>query len=178
MRIARMTSVAAATTALITATAVPAAADTTVSTTTTFVVTAADLTITAPATATLPDAAPGASTSGSLGRVSVSDGRAVLGASWTATATLDAPFATGMGTGPETIPAANVTYDPGLPIDPDPVGAFVPGIPGTMATPVIAMVHAAGLGANSVSWEPTLTVEVPTTAVAGIYTGTVVHSVA
>jgi len=40
------------------------------------------------------------------------------------------------------------------------------------------MSHTTGSGANSVSWNPTLTIAVPSGAVAGTYTGTVVHSVA
>lgn len=178
MRISRMAGIAAATTALVAAAAVPAAADTTASTTTTFAVTAAELAITAPTTATLPDAAPGGSTSGALGTVSVTDGRAALDASWVATATLDAPFTTGTGTTPETIPAANVTYDPGAAIDPTPPEEFTPGSPGTLDSPVTAMSHTTGSGVNSVSWNPTLTIAVPSGAVAGTYTGTVVHSVA
>jgi len=113
MRISRMAGIAAATTALVAAAAVPAAADTTASTTTTFAVTAAELAITAPTTATLPDATPGGSTSGALGTVSVTDGRAALDASWVATATLDAPFTTGTGTTPETIPRRTSPTIPG-----------------------------------------------------------------
>ena len=35
-----------------------------------------------------------------------------------------------------------------------------------------------GVGNNSATWDPTLIVAVPAAAVAGIYTGTVTHSVA
>jgi hypothetical protein len=41
-----------------------------------------------------------------------------------------------------------------------------------------AMSLTAGAGSNAASWNPTLIVAIPAGAVAGLYTGTVTHSVA
>ncbi|MDQ1021703.1 hypothetical protein [Streptomyces afghaniensis] len=157
------------------ASAVPTSA---VDTVTTFTVTATTgLTITAPANATLSSAAPGGQATGSLGNVAVNDQRSQLNTTWTATVSLSAPFTTGGGSAAETITGSNVTYDPGAAIDPvNP--PFTPGTAGTLAAPRTAFSRASGNGANSVRWNPTLTVNVPASSVSGDYQGTVTHSVA
>ena len=66
------------------------------------------LSITAPASASLGSAAPGATASASLGIVQVTDARAGV-AGWTAT-TSATDFTTGGGTTAETIPASDVQY--------------------------------------------------------------------
>ena len=81
-------------------------------TTVTFAVTVGALSLTAPATVDLGSGAPGATITGDLGPVTVTDDRALLGAAWTATAS-STDFISGGGTTDETIPAGDVSYDPG-----------------------------------------------------------------
>ena len=68
--------------------------------------------MTAPATVDLGSGAPGTTITGALGAVTVTDDRALLTASWTADASAT-DWTTGGGTPAETIPAADVGYDPG-----------------------------------------------------------------
>jgi hypothetical protein len=146
------------------------------STIVTFTVTTGALTMTAPASVNLGSGAPGTTISGSLGTVTVTDDRALLNASWTATASSTA-FTTGGGTGNETIPASDVTYAPG---DITTTGTITTTgstitLSGASQTTVSAT---AGVGNNTASWDPTLTVAVPAAAVAGLYTGTLTQSAA
>ena len=79
----------------------------------TFTVTTGGLSMTAPASADLGSGAPGTTITGNLGgNVLVTDLRATLGGTWTATASSTA-WTTGTGTADETIPAADATYTPG-----------------------------------------------------------------
>lgn len=148
----------------------------------TFTVAATDgLNITAPATATLATGAgtPGTTISGQLVTVAVSDERSALDAPWTATVELLVPFETGGGSPSERITGVDVDYAPGSPtVAPVGNGTFTPGADGDLATTRTAFTHTGGPGDNSVGWAPTLTVNIPATAVAGTYTGTVRHSVA
>lgn len=160
------------------AVAEPVAAETTGDTTTTFAVTATDgINITAPATATLSAAKPGGTASGQLGDVRVSDQRSALNSNWTATVSLTAPFTTGGGTSGETIGGANVDYDPGAAVNPV-NGPFTAGTAGTLSAARTAFSRTSGSGDNAVSWNPTVSVRVPASAVVGTYTGTIRHSVA
>ncbi len=159
-----------------------AGAATSGTTTTTFTVAGGALSITAPATASLGSSAPGANLSGQLGNVTVTDARANLVASWTATvSTTD--FTTGGGTASETIGKANVSYWSGGTTAHTGTAVFTPG-QATAATavalssPQTAFTATAGVGNNSATWDPTLIIAVPAAAVAGTYTGTVTHSVA
>jgi hypothetical protein len=87
-------------------------------------------------------------------------------------------FATGDGAAAETIPAASVTYIPG------PAAASGPGMfaagdhvtldPGGTA---YALTASTGSGQTSASWHPTLTIRLRPGLVAGVYAGTVTHSV-
>jgi hypothetical protein len=147
----------------------------------TFVVGSGELTITAPGTATLTTGSglPGTSISGGLGTTMVTDDRALLAASWTVSVS-STDFTTGGedATSAQTIPADDVTYTG---------GAFTPG--GTIsvsATPLTLTLSndatsdvygTAGVGDNSATWNPTLDVAIPGTAVGGTYTGTVTQSV-
>src|SRR6185437_11550534 len=81
-------------------------------TTVTFAVTTGALSMSAPVAVNLGTGAPGTTISGALGPVTVTDDRALLSASWTVTAS-STGWTTGGGTGPETIPASDVGYDPG-----------------------------------------------------------------
>lgn len=154
----------------------------TADTTTTFTITTGGLAVSQPATASIGSGAPGGTISGSLGSVTVTDTRAALLGSWTATAVATA-FTTGTGTAAETIPAADVSYWSGLPTAVTGLGLFTPG-QATVANKVVidtaktAFSRDASAGNNSAAWNPTIVVAVPTDAVAGDYTGTVTHSVA
>jgi hypothetical protein len=142
----------------------------------TFTVTVGDLSMTAPATATLGAGAPGTTISGALGTTTVTDDRALLSASWTATA-FSSAWTTGGGTPSETIPVGAAGYDPGAITTTGTIS--VTGTPITLSTttaqPVVTA--AAGVGDNTATWDPTISVAVPASAVGGAYTGTIVQSV-
>jgi hypothetical protein len=153
----------------------PAAGGPSADTTVTFAVTSGALTITAPATANLGSGAPGTDISGEVGTTTVTDDRALLSASWNATASAT-DVTTGGGTGNETIPATDVDYAPGT----------ITATGGITATPhditldhepQLVVAGTAGVGNNTASWHPTLTVHVPVQAVVGTYTGTLTQSV-
>lgn len=147
----------------------------------TFVVGSGELTITAPGTANLTTGSglPGTSISGGLGTTMVTDDRALLAASWTVSVS-STDFTTGGddATSAQTIPAADVTYTG---------GSFTPsGTISVSATPLTLTLSndatsdvygTAGVGDNSATWNPTLDVAIPGTAVGGTYTGTVTQSV-
>ncbi len=164
--------------ALSAAFAAPAAAD---STTTTVTVAAEGLTVSVPGTADLGSVAPGATASGQLGPVTVTDERAELNADWTVSV-IATDFTTGGGTGHETIPDINVTYWSGDATATTGLGTFTPGQPTAgdaqiINVPRTAFSHTGGDGNNSATWNPTVVIAVPATVVAGLYTGTVTHSV-
>ncbi len=144
-------------------------------TTVTFAVTSGALTITAPTAADLGSGAPGTTISGALGSVTVTDNRALLSASWTATAS-PTSFTTGSGTTPETIPATDAGYAPG----PLTTTGTITATPHTITlsgSPQAVVSRTAGTGNNTASWDPTVSVAVPASAVFGTYTGTIAHSV-
>ena len=134
------------------------------------------LTITAPISADLGATTPGGSASASLGTVQVLDNRG-FGADWTATVSAT-EFTTGNGTGPETIPASDAFYD-------------ITGFGSTTGSatfstephtnlsgdpqPVVTATNVGGV--TSATWDPLIDVNVPTTAIVGQYTATIVHSV-
>ena len=134
------------------------------------------LSMTAPTSADLGSAVPGASASASLGTVQVIDNRG-FGADWTATVSATG-FTTGNGTAPETIPASDAYYD-------------ITGLGSTTGSATFSTVPATNLsgdpqpvvratnvgGASSATWDPLIGVHVPAAAVAGQYTATIVHSV-
>ena len=160
----------------------PAQAATTGDTTTTFTVQAGALSIAVPASAAVGSGTPGSSFSGQLGAVTVTDTRALLTASWTATVS-STDFTTGGGTAAETIAKANVSYWSGLATSTSGVGVFTPGQATavqaqSLSVPRTAFTLTAGTGNNTAAWNPTLVVSVPAAAVGGTYTGTVTHSVA
>lgn len=129
----------------------------------------------APVSVNLGSGAPGTTISGALGPVTVTDDRALLSASWTVTAS-STGWITGSGTGPETIPASDVGYDPGSITTTGTITAT--GTPITLsgtATPVVT--GTAGVGDNTATWNPTISVAVPPAALGGVYTGTLTQSV-
>lgn len=144
-------------------------------TTVTFTVTSGALSMSAPVSAELGSGAPGTDISGNLGAVTVTDDRALLSASWTTTAA-SSDWTTGGGTGPETIAATDVGYDPGSITTTGTITAT--GTPITLsgtATPVVT--GTSGVGDNTASWNPAISVAVPASAVGGAYTGTLTQSV-
>jgi hypothetical protein len=156
--------------------AAAAQAATSASTTVTFTVSVGTLDITAPATVDLGTAVPGATVSGSIGPVTVTDTRGDVAAVWTATVS-STPFVNGAST----IPNTAVTYWSGPTTASTPATGFTPGQPTAGdAVALGATVTAfsfSGSGGNTATWNPTLAVAVPSTAIVGVYTGTVTHSV-
>ncbi|HEY2578582.1 MAG TPA: hypothetical protein VGI74_19950 [Streptosporangiaceae bacterium] len=144
-------------------------------TTMTFTVTVGALTMTAPTTVDLGAGGPGTTISGALGPVAVTDARALLTATWTATVS-SSDFTTGGGTPAETIPATDVAYDPGTITTTGTITAT--GTPVTLSNAAQPTVTgSAGVGDNSASWNPALAVAVPSSAVGGAYTATLTQSV-
>jgi alpha-tubulin suppressor-like RCC1 family protein len=139
------------------------------------------LTITVPSAAALPSVAPGNAATAQLGPVTVTDSRGLGTASWTATVTAT-PFTTGTGITLVTIPLSQVTYWSGRATATSGSGTFTPGQPAaasavSLSTPAVAFTLTGGSGVNSASWDPTLSIAVPVSAVAGTYTATITHSV-
>ncbi|MCW2718625.1 hypothetical protein [Pseudonocardia sp.] len=158
--------------------AAPAFADTTGGTGASFALTGGPLSITVPTTvAPLGTQATGATPtiSGPLGPVTVTDARGLLAAVWTASATSTA-FTTGAEGPAETIANTAVTYTPGATTAPT-GGTFTAG-PGVAMGASQTAYSEAGDGNNSASWNPTISVAVPTQAVVGTYNATITHSVA
>lgn len=159
---------------LVAATALPALA---VDTVVTFSITTAGITISAPGTANLGSVATGAtSISGQIGPVTVTDDRATLNGSWTATA-ISTDFTTGAGSPAETIGNINVTYSAGAATTTTGEGTFTPGPGGIINVPRVAFTGTTLVGDNTATWNPTLTVTIPAAAVGGTYSGTVTQSV-
>jgi hypothetical protein len=117
--------------------------------------------------------------SGQLGTVTVDDERDLVSGSWTVTV-ISTGFTTGGGSAAETIPAGDITYDPGTPFDPVGDATYTPGDPGSLnpRTPLTAMSASDETGVGGVSWDPTITVHLPAQVVAGTYTGTITYSFA
>lgn len=160
----------------------PADAATTGDTTVTFTVTAGALNITVPASVNLGSGAAATSLTGQMGPVTVDDLRGALTATWTTTVS-STDFATGGGTPAETIPKAAVSYwsDPATATSG--IGVFTPGqltalLAQSLSVPRTAFTLTLGVGNNSCTWNPSLIVAIPAATVAGLYTGTVTHSVA
>ncbi|MFJ6197291.1 hypothetical protein [Micromonospora sp. NPDC092111] len=174
----------AAATAMVGLVAAPAVAAPTDTTTVTFQVLVGTLDITTPVSANLGTGAPGGTITGPLGVVTVTDSRASADASWVASVT-STVFQTGGGTPPETILPSEVDYWSGPATATTGNGTFTPGqstaaaaAPLDSVTPLTAFTHSGGTGDNTASWNPTLIVNVPLDSIAGIYSGTVTHSVA
>jgi hypothetical protein len=141
----------------------------------TFTVTAGGLSMTAPSTVDLGIGAPGTTISGPLGLVTVTDARALLSATWTASVD-STSWTTGGGAPSETIPAGDVSYDPG-PIATTGIitTTETPTTLSGIATPVVT--GTAGVGDNTATWDPTLSVAVPASAPGGLYSGTLFEDV-
>jgi hypothetical protein len=181
---ARLILIGTATTLAVGLGATPAVAAPTDTVTTTFETLAGTLDVDAAATADMGTVAPGSSATGQLGPATVSDGRAAADASWVATVT-STSFQTGGGTPAETVLPSEIDYWSGPATATTGTGTFTPGqvIAGEAepldgVTPLTAFTHTGGTGNNSATWNPTLIINAPLDSIAGVYTGTVTHSVA
>lgn len=129
---------------------------------------------------------------GRLGDVTVTDSRGALTAAWTATVASTEFVRAGAAATPdasEKVAKGNIAYvatdlegtllGPTAPVQTG-VGAFVPGVVASMdglpATRIAGTF--AGTGANSVTWNPTVTMTLLSSQVAGRYDGVITHSVA
>jgi hypothetical protein len=105
----------------------------------------------------------------------VTDDRALLSASWTVTAA-STDWTTGGGTPAETIPATDAGYDPGSITTTGTITATGTSITlSNTAAPVVTGTD--GVGDNTASWNPTISIAVPAAAVGGTYAGTLTQSV-
>ena len=142
------------------------------------------LSITAPESSSLSSGTPtdAGALSAALGSITVHDARGQIGATWTATVSTTS-FTTGAATAYETLGRENVAYWSGPAVSSTGTGVFTPGqvtedVRVSLDVPRTAFTMASGIGNNSVSWEPTVVVTIPSSAVTGTYTGTITHSVA
>lgn len=157
-------------------------------TTTTFELTAGALAVSVPASATITGVSTGTgSTASALGDVTVDDARgALLTAGWTATVS-GSDFVTGnddpasTGYADRVIAKANVSYNPGLLgglLTSSGTAVRVPGTAGSLGSSRTAYSATGVVGNNVTTWNPTITVTIPSDAVAGAYSGVITHSVA
>lgn len=149
-----------------------------------FTLTAAGgLTISVPTSANLGTVPTASGTlSAKLGAVTVTDDRGLLNGNWTASV-VSTDFTTGAGSAQEKIAAANVYYWSGAATATSGTGVFTPGQllaanKVSLSVSRTAFSATSTAGNNSVTWDPTVEVSIPATAVVGAYTGTVTHSVA
>lgn len=179
MRRVLLCTVVAAAVAAIVPTPSPAA-----DTTTTFTLSAAGgLSISAPASKNLGSAATNAGTlSAQLGTVTITDDRGALLGTWTATVS-STDFTTGLATANETIAKASVSYWSGAATASTGTLTATPGQllaanAVTLAASRTAFSASGIVGNNSVSFNPTVIVNIPASSVTGTYSGTITHSVA
>ncbi|MER7269848.1 hypothetical protein ABT344_16295 [Micromonospora carbonacea] len=168
--------------AAVLALAAPAAAAPSGDTIVTFTISTANLDIAVPPSVNLGAVFAGSTVNGQLGNVTVTDSRAALSATWTATVSSTA-FTTGGGSPSETILPNLVEYWSGPAISTTGTGTFVPGQltsadAVTLNFPRTAFSKTSGSGNNSATWNPTLRITIPADAVGGTYTGVITHSVA
>ena len=120
--------------------------------------------------------------SGSLGAVTVDDERGLLSGSWDASAQSSA-FVTGTTGNTTTLLASAVTYSAGTTSGSTGTGTFTAAAGGAdvaIGSSATVMSASSEVGSPAgITWDPTITVALPTTGVvAGIYSGTITHSVA
>ena len=147
----------------------------------TFTVTGADLIIVVPTSLTFGAVQVGTTLTGQM-QVTVEDHRGLTPATWTAFVS-STNFITGGGTPPETISNSNIRYWSGPATNVVGTGTPVPGQLTEAQAVVMDVTNVAfgftdGSGGNEVTWHPTGILQVPSTAQAGPYTGTVTHTVA
>jgi hypothetical protein len=138
----------------------------------TFTVTSGALTLSTPASAVLGSGAPGTTIAAPIGPCTVTDDRALVSASWNVSAS-ETDFANGASI----IPAGDASYTPGT-ITTTGTITVTPITVQLSNTAQVVLDASAGVGDNTASWNPTIAVNVPPSAVGGTYTGTLTQSVA
>ncbi len=167
LRLLGVLVVSASTVALLTATPAMAAAG---DTTTTFALAGGGLSVAVQPNAALTNGSTGAtSISGQLGNVTVTDVRGTT-AAWNVSAT-STTFTTGSGP-----TSSAVSYSTGV-VTTTGVSAVVAKTTALSTTPAVVATPTAIVGNNTASWNPTLTVTMPSNALTGDYTGTINTSV-
>jgi hypothetical protein len=155
----------------------PAAAPGDPSTTITFTVTTGALTLSVPSSATLGSGAPNTTIGpAAIGPCSVVDLRAQNPASWTVTAA-QTDFDNITRTGAPLIPATAASYLPGSFSVIGTINVVAHNISSLTNTEQDVLTATGGVGNTTTSWDPTVAVFVPSTAVGGTYTGTLTQSV-
>ena len=102
---------------------------------------------------------------------------ASIGAGWTATVS-STSFATGGGTPAETIPVGDASYNITALSQATGPATFTPVPVTQLSTTPQPVVSATNVTGNtSVTWNPIIKVTVPPSAIAGLYTATITHSV-
>lgn len=125
----------------------------------------------------------GGTLTGRLGTVEVRDSRGPVNPnSWVATVSATA-FVAGAGGPQRTIDAGRVSYWSGPVVRSTGSGTLVPGQPTSAQAVTLHVAREAlrkttGAGGNTVAWEPTIRIAIPTGVVRGGYRGEIVHSVA
>ncbi|WP_210821218.1 ice-binding family protein [Micromonospora sp. D93] len=140
-----------------------------------------ELSISAPEMADLGSASLGGVVSGNLGPVTVTDERLLSEPTWTATV-VATNFVTS-GVPVHTISNTNASYWSGPATATSGIGTFTSGQPTAADAEIINVERTAftltdGVGNNSATWDPVVSVQIPLTAVAGVYSGTITFSVA
>lgn len=139
------------------------------------------LVLTTPASADFgPNAISSGTVSGSLGDVTVADGRTPDHGTWTTTVAMPTPFhIDGSGTN-EVIPNSGVNYNPGTTACTNTgtgTGTFSPGTALAVGSGITAYSASELIGDTTCAWNPVITVTLPTGIVAGVYSGTILHSI-
>jgi hypothetical protein len=139
---------------------------------------AGGLSVSQPASAHLGTASTGAAgLQAPLGTVTVTDTRNLSLGGYTVQV-IGSPFTTTSNGVTYAIPAANIRYTPPVTIGGTGTATRTPGAGGTLDQSRIAVTATLVVGNNTSTWNPTITVIPPADAVAGVYTGTIAHSVA
>lgn len=120
--------------------------------------------------------------SAQLGAVTVTDTRGAVNGAWTVTVS-STDFTTGDASASETIERADVAYASGAAHDVAGVGVFTPGQATaddaqSLVVSRTAFSMASGVGDTAATWNPTIVVTIPASAVTGTYSGTITHSAA
>lgn len=132
----------------------------------------AQVSVSAPATANLGSGNAGTTVTTALGPVTVTDNRALLSATWILTVASTNATAGGSGA---TIPSASVSIDPGSVTTTGTITVVGSGLVDLSATRTL-LDATSGIGDNTASCVPTLSVNVPPDAVPGDYTLTLTFS--
>jgi len=141
-----------------------------------------ELTITVPGARNLGAGTVGSTIGGQLGPVTVEDHRPANPNTWVVRVS-STSYTTGAGGPAETIANARVFYWSGPATRSIGGGTLVPGQPTaaqaqSLGVTRVAFAKTGGNGANMVTWNPRVSVVIPTGVVSGLYAGRITHSVA